>query len=190
MTSRLFQRLAKLPGVNLFNWKEKTAHFEPATPREEPKREMTDGKLYFLGIKYFSKVIVQDKYIRLLENLASQYELEVEKLDIMQARHEREMDQIKAECQSRISDMEKVLDDSDTGKLLKRIKNLEIKNKELQANANKNLLTDEKMTEFLEVIQRITAKIDKPGSLKHIGRVKDLADRLTVVLNRFMKASN
>jgi hypothetical protein len=192
MNSKLFQQLAKLPGVNLFNWKDKTVRIDPIGVREQPLESMTPAKLYFLAYKYFSKVIVQDKYINCLQKMVTHYELEVEKLDLMQARHEQELDQIKAECESKIKEKAKevdnVLDKTDSGRLHKRIKNLELKNAELQVVAKRNLLTDEKMTELMAYIENVARKIDVPNANRHAGRVKEISDRLTSLIKTFTEA--
>lgn len=189
LKSQLFQNLANLPGINIFNWKRKTARTEPIiAAREVPVETMTQAKLIYLANKYFKKVLVQDKYIRTLNHITSHYELEAEKMDIMQARHEQELTQIKSECQDKISANQAEILKSDKGKLLKKIKDLELRNEFLKKQATGNLLTNDKVSDLIALVEKVESRIDNFDAKRNAGKVSFITQRLKQLLTRLQES--
>lgn len=91
MKSKLFQKLAQLTGISLFNWKEKIAHaevrvFEPTT---DPDR------MYRQNYVYFKRITAQAQLIDVMRKIIDSYDFEVEKWDTIQAGHESEIAHLK-----------------------------------------------------------------------------------------------
>lgn len=85
MKSKLFQKLAQLTGISLFNWKEKIAHaevrvFEPTT---DPDR------MYRQNYVYFKRITAQAQLIDVMRKIIDSYDFEMEKWDTIQANHEQ-----------------------------------------------------------------------------------------------------
>jgi hypothetical protein len=104
MKSLLFRKLASLPGINLFNLKDKVEIREVAE-RVEPTLEQSHAKLFKLAHKYFIRVVVQDKYIKILNRIINQYSFESDKWDTIQSNHEYEIAEIRREYEQKIKNI-------------------------------------------------------------------------------------
>lgn len=99
MKSKLFKRLADLPGVSWFNHNEKVETPPPNQPLP-PVESESAGAMYRQSIKYFSSIVRFAQIIKVQKELIDSYDFEVEKWDMIQAAHEEELkqrdDQIKS----------------------------------------------------------------------------------------------
>ena len=90
MISKLFQKLASLPGINLFNHRDKM-EIAPELPFHPPTGEESYDKIKEKANKYFKHLVVQNQYIKALHKLLDQVDDEVMNWDRRQAAHEQDI---------------------------------------------------------------------------------------------------
>ncbi len=84
MKSKTLKDLVSLPGLNIFNFRQKMQTID-GYKRKEPDDPES------LEYKYFEQLIVQDKYIKALNRMLDTVEFEFEKLDIQLDEKEQEI---------------------------------------------------------------------------------------------------
>lgn len=105
MKSKLFQKLAALPGVNWFNRKEKIEYAEPA--KELPKIVGDESwiKLSVKAQKYFSHIQALKQYISTMHKLIGEFDDAIANLDeeyfLLEAKNESTIIALKNEIKSR-----------------------------------------------------------------------------------------
>lgn len=90
MKSKLFQRLADLPGINWFNRKEKMEYTEEIKEIKPMKGDESYTKLYQACLKYFSHIQALKKYINTMHGLVGQLDGWIEALDEHYVKQEKE----------------------------------------------------------------------------------------------------
>lgn len=97
MKSKLFQRLAELPGINWFNRKEKMEYTDEIKELKPMNGDESYTKLYQACLKYFSHMQALKKYIDTMHGLIGQFDSWIESLDEHYFRLEQEKEtQIKS----------------------------------------------------------------------------------------------
>lgn len=105
MKSKLFQKLASLPGVNWFNRKDKMEYTEPV--KEFPHLKGDEGylKLTLIANKYFSHIHALKTYIDTMHKLVGEFDDAIANLDeeyfIMESKNESIIVALKNEIKSR-----------------------------------------------------------------------------------------
>ena len=185
MKSKLLQRLAKLPGINWFNNKEKIERTAPRpVNRIQPKETDSQKRLYILADRYLRKLTVQDLYINEVNKLLDQFNFEVEKWDQIQAGHEQEIERIRKECSDLISNSSVALLKQKVQQLEAQVTRLTNHNKNLENR--KPILSDHKAKDFINAIDRMLDSIKYNGN-RDVGRVRDMGYRLQSLLNKIEK---
>src|SRR5688572_19072269 len=81
MKSKLFQRLAELPGINWFNRKEKMEYTDELKEMKPMKGDESYTKLYQACLRYFNHIQALKKYIETIHGLIGQFDSWIAELD-------------------------------------------------------------------------------------------------------------
>lgn len=65
--SKFLEKLRALPGVNLFNWREKV-ECEPI-PAKEPRENLSPSRHWRQALEYFKRMMLQQKYIETVNKI-------------------------------------------------------------------------------------------------------------------------
>jgi hypothetical protein len=92
LESKLLKKYAASSEINIYNHKEKAIRTEPTQlDRDKPTNKNHWRRLYEQANKYFEKVLLQDKYIKIQGRLLDQYDAELQKLDAVIVEQEKQI---------------------------------------------------------------------------------------------------
>lgn len=142
MKSKLFQRLAELPGINWFNKKEKVEYSEEVKPLPTINGGESYSELLYKSERYFKHIQSLKKYIETMNKLLDNVDATVAQWDEIQFNHEQEMEKIH---------------NTSTGHLRNMIQMLESKNKKLEHK----LTTQAKLPISDRDVDKLIARLDQ-----------------------------
>ena len=163
MKSKLFNLLARLPGINWFNHKNRIT-YDPVETEKHLVHIAKGGHTYNAikeqNYRYYEHMMGQAQYIKAMNKLIDEFDFEIEKWDAIQAGHESELERLKD---------------------IIRKRDIEIKNLQQRVVLSKVKMDDSHIVALLNALEKLN--YDSNSGKKENVRLSKIHQRLSNFLN-------